>query len=96
MNWAKRIKAARIAGEFTYNDRHLADSWVTCACGEQDSRIPMNSNLSGKEPLDQELFDYGLDFYKAVSGNIPDKAAEILSKIEVRATQILADLGYGK
>jgi len=94
MNWSERIKAARISGEFTYIDRALAERWPTCACGEQDPRIPLKHDFNN-QPKDQELTDYGFDFYKAVAHNRPDDATDLLDKIEIRAAQILFDLGHG-
>ena len=92
MNWADRIALARDTGSFTDDDCTLAHDWVTCACGEQDPRIPRD-NVE-RHPHDTEIADYGFDFCNAVENNRPDDAAEILGKIETRATQILTDLGY--
>lgn len=89
MNWNERIEAARANGGFTIADTELAGSWVTCACGEQDSRIP--HSYYGM-PLDNKLSEYGISFCCAVVDNIFDVASELLAKIETRATQILSDL----
>lgn len=89
MNWAERIEAAKIIGTFSDDDTKLAISWVTCACGEQDRRIPRSRN---GEPNDLRLSDYGCGFFSAVVGFRPIEAASLLGKIETRATEILSDL----
>lgn len=93
MNWAERIQAAKANGDFAIGDQSLAHHWDTCACSEQDSRIPQDPLFRNRKPDDQELSDYGFDFYTAIAHNAPYMAGELLDKIETRAAQILAGLG---
>jgi len=98
MKWAKRIEAARAKGTFAPEDRELANDWVTCACGEQDSRIPRYNNtyFPSGQPRDRELANHGFEFLVAVNHNKSDDAAKVLDKIEIRSAQILADLDHGE
>jgi hypothetical protein len=95
MNWHERIERARVnAGRFQSEDLELARSWTTCACGEQDPRIPRHSHdddWSEGEPLDVRLSVYGLDFLHAVRANDPNRAETVLRSIERRAAQVIAE-----
>jgi len=92
MNWTQRIEAAKARdGIFTMEDRRLSSKWVTCACGEQDPRIPRRPELNNI-PMDTELRNYGVEFCNAVYRNNPGAAAKVLGCIETRAAQILSDL----
>ena len=62
-NWHERIELARNSLGFHKADCFLAQHWVTCACGEQDSRIPRDGE---KAPLDAQLRSLGSDFSAAV------------------------------
>ena len=88
--WWKRIEKAEARGCFTEYDIEAARDWVTCACGEQDPRIP---RWPGYEvPKDPYLKRFGELFYEAVQRGTPDEARGILAKIERRATEVLAAL----
>jgi hypothetical protein len=63
MNWHERIEAAKRNNGFSEVDVEFAKEWVTCACGEQDTRLPRDSK---GQPLDTELAHYGADFFGAV------------------------------
>lgn len=91
MNWHERIERAREAGWFSNDDWRLARNYVTCACGEQDPRIPRNE-LTG-QPIDDELAILGMDFYDNVTDGEIDRAGEVLAKIEIRAAEILEGMG---
>lgn len=92
MNWHQRIAAARERGTFLARDTKLAGDWATCACGEQDPRIPRYAALDDSPaPLDDELENLGLDFLTAVEENSFDEAESVLARIEHRATEILAE-----
>jgi hypothetical protein len=92
VSWHERISAARVA-EFGFRpaDVKAAQTWVTCACGEQDPRIPRNKE-AGYRPKDTILYDLGLDFFDAVNANHCDDADLILMQIEHRSAEILASL----
>lgn len=91
--WHERIALARIRGEFTDEDVHLASDWTTCACGEQDERIPRAWVLRGgfpeMAPADQLLRDLGGLFYEAVDFDRFDDAEDLLRRIEIRSSEIL-------
>ncbi len=92
--WERRIAEAKRRGRFTEEDRALAAKWVTCACGEQDSRIPRrpdsDSPLGGPyEPKDARLRALGNEFYLAVDIDDFRTAGAVLEKIELRAFQVL-------
>jgi hypothetical protein len=102
MTWWDRIAAAeaRFFGTdcqpaFTYEDKEAASDWVTCACGEQDARIPREPGLS-RRPADDALADLGMDFYAAVIRQDPFEARAVLVKIEHRVAEILAELATAK
>lgn len=89
MNWHERIQRARKNGNrFSAHECVLATHWVTCACGEQDPRIPRKPDY--KEPLDPQLSSLGLEFLKAVRSNDPNRAASALYRIEARAETLIA------
>lgn len=90
MNWHERISMARKRGEFTTSDRRLSGDWVTCACGEQDPRIPRWPEAG--EPRDLRLRDLGLNFSILVCQNDFDKAETMLLHIEKRSGEILAEV----
>jgi len=95
MNWANRIKRAKAnGGRFTAEDCKLANNWVTCACGEQDPRIPARHYEADSMPDDSELARFGYDFHNVVVDNKPYAAERILSRIETRAGEILVELGH--
>jgi hypothetical protein len=98
MTWWDRIKTAekrfidKDAGYvFTDEDRLAAGDWVTCACGEQNARIPREPGSKGR-PADDDLAYLGMDFYSAVTRQDPFGARAVLVKIEHRAAEILAEL----
>jgi hypothetical protein len=91
MRWDVIIKEARLRGFFTGAQRQLASSWVTCACGEQDPRIPRS--CKGR-PIDRKLIYLGNNFSIAVADNMYDLAEQVLVQIEIRSRRVLLDLGY--
>lgn len=89
MNWHQRIAEARERGHFTGDDLAAARSWVTCACGEQDQRIPRHYY---GWPLDAELDNVGCRFSNAVDDGDFDEAASLLDAIDRRAAEVLAEV----
>jgi hypothetical protein len=90
--WTAVIKEARRRKKkglvpFVSPVRNKAASWVTCACGKQDPRIPINHG-----PVDTRLYSLGCSFYGAVEEQRIDSAEKILHKIERRAAEILRGL----
>lgn len=63
MSWYKFLNSPRSYEEL-YNAGRTASSWVTCACGNQDYRIPRENNFG--EPLDRKLSDLGVKFYNII------------------------------
>lgn len=88
MSWYRRIRQAERSGGFSAGDRDLAADWTTCACGEQDERIPRFKD--GKRPRDKKLSDTGIDFNAAVQTDDFARARVALWQIENRAAEILA------
>lgn len=90
MNWIERINRAEEANSgFTFADRVDATDWVTCACGEQDPRIPREESGA---PEDEQLLDLGVGFAEAVQDDDWALAREILFEIEERVAVILASV----
>jgi len=91
MNWHDRIARAERAGGFSIDDRALAESWVTCACGEQDPRIP-RCEEDGFAPVDEKLRCLGLMFADDVGHRNIERARRTLLLIDKRADEILKAL----
>lgn len=86
--WWKVInRAIKNEEEFTEVEKLRSSVWISCACGEQDDRIPRSRE---GEPLDKTLQSFGLDFYDAVGMNDPKEAMNVLIKIEHRAAIVIA------
>ena len=64
-----------------------AATWVTCACGKQDPRIPRDWVGA---PIDEELRNLGEAFPIAVGARDVPLARNILIQIEKRAAELLA------
>lgn len=64
----------------------LAESWVTCACGNQCSALPRRAN---NEPDDYKLWDYGTEFSQAILSREVEVARFYLDAIEVRSDELL-------
>lgn len=98
--WGKRILAAEKRGKFTPEESALAKNWQTCACGEQDPRIPRQTEESPGSirwdmcPVDDRLSKLGSQFDQNVRHGqyapegIP-QAAKTLVRIESRSAGIL-------
>jgi hypothetical protein len=74
----------------------LADNWVTCACGQLCKVLPKGN---GNSPVDNELYDLGMDFAHEIDNlrytrQNEDrlKALETLNKIEARTTLLLEQM----
>ena len=91
-HWGQRIIAAERRGNFTEKDKRAAGTWVTCACGKQDKRIPRRPGGRGR-PADEVLSALGDGFYLLVCADRHLGAAETLLKIEARADEILDEMG---
>lgn len=94
MNWHQRIDEAEKQGGFSEEEQNLAQSWVTCACGQQDPRIPRYTvqDRTGHlpcEPKDKKLSDLGMMFAGDVDEGNFDAARATLQKIEQRAKELL-------
>lgn len=64
MNWKDRLIRAEKAGGFTFKDRKMAGSWLTCAVGERAEVL----NLTEEEPS-RAIENLGLNFLRAVNTN---------------------------
>ena len=104
MTWHERLDAIEARGFPTDEDKQLAENWVTCACGEQDPRIPRfaeDFEDLGYEnaPKDALLRDLGLEFFIAIKLSIFNgtfKARRILAASEKRAAEVIADVERGE
>lgn len=85
--WTEAIDAAEKRGGFTEEDKDNAREWPTCACGQQDERIPREEYGS---PKDQQLAGDGVSFDQAVWFDDLDLAREVMGRIEARAAVVLA------
>lgn len=88
MSWQERIELAKANGSFTTYDLARATGWVTCACAEQDPRIPRSP---GGAPLDPNLRHLGGLFAGAVATNLLRLAEKVLKQIEDRAAEIMKE-----
>jgi hypothetical protein len=97
--WFKAIEEARVLGEFTYEHHRRANDWTTCACGEQDRRIPRyeqddedetGARVYAGEPKDDDLSALGCRFAWAVDDDDLDGALALLHQIEARAAVVIA------
>ncbi len=96
---ANAVKRRR-QGETPFSAEHIrrAKSWVTCACGKQNPRIPRVGikdttwPANAGAPLDIKLQIHGQEFYRAVCGQFPNRAEGILAKIELRGAEVVAEL----
>ena len=64
----------------------LAQSWVTCACGNQCSILPREKD---GEPVDQELSQLGLEFAWNIQSKEWTYAYKILQKIEKLSAKLI-------
>lgn len=98
LTWHQRIAEAKERDHFTKEDVALARKWPTCACGEQDPRVPRYSAVEAgalnevEMPKDDILVSCGLNFLHAIAGNQPSIALELLTAIELRSAEILAEI----
>ncbi len=93
MTWRERIAAARDRGRFTKRETKLAESWHTCAIGEQHQQLPdvvvyMPDSDKTASPDDPHLCRLGHDFYRTVMRGCADDAEALLDQIEDRVLQL--------
>lgn len=99
MTWRERVMAARERGRFTGEDVRLAESWRTCAVGEQIAAYPeviqvekSTQKIAICRPLDDILFGLGGDgfdgFLHAVVAQDFDLAENLLDRIEDRVLEL--------
>jgi len=69
--------------------RRLANSWVTCACGQACKALPRRENGS---PLDPQLHGLGKFFSDYIELFEYEKAKEILQRIETRTCELLDEI----
>ena len=94
-----------------FDASEAANNWQLCACGSLCQAIPrrgeMESDYSSTPdkyphaPIDPKLARLGLSFVKLVEREKYKEALELIDKIEVRAAEVLKQLGkrpkkYGK
>lgn len=95
--WTAAIEVARAnlaegrGYGFTADQEEKAEDWQTCACGNQDPRIPRDSNGM---PLDVRLRMAGWAFWAAVQGDDVEAAAVALDQVEREAARVLASVDF--
>ena len=96
-HWGDIIIRAEKRGMFTTEELAQAAHWQTCACGQQDSRIPRwdedmttGGGVTAGAPVDVELATLGEAFYQSVFHHDFTEAAKTLVQIEARAEVVLA------
>lgn len=72
---------------------NLAQSWVTCACGQLCSVLPKKC-YGGEEPADSKLSKLGNDFAIHIEKKRWSIAKEILNQIEARTNYLLGCKNY--
>lgn len=70
----------------------LAQSWVTCACGNQCAIIPrdVHARYPG-QPVDEGLSALGIRFHSLVEGACWERAKGVLAEIEARSEILITD-----
>ena len=76
MNWHERIARGIRHGGFTGKDKSLAANWVTCACGNQDPRIPRDDEHA---PIDDQL-DIKAQHVRRLAGIVLDAIIAALAQ----------------
>ncbi len=69
-----------------------ASSWVTCACGNQCSIIPRESNGMPKDPILSRLGGGDGGFYTAIKNQDVATARHLLHLIELRSAFLIQDV----
>lgn len=89
-HWGRRILSAAKRGRFTKADVRDAADWPTCACGKMCARKPYKQDKTKNfRPTDSYLMVSGANFESDVKGNNILDAADALTLIEGRATQLI-------
>lgn len=86
MKWRERIAYPPSAGSVKHQRLiELSMSFCTCAVGEQEGIV---KHMGSSAPVDDRLFNLGLDFCQAISDANWFEAEQLLDKIETRAEEI--------
>ncbi len=76
--------------KFTFRDWSRAidraESWATCACGNQCDIIP-RSNCGG--PIDKNLYALGMQFMNSIKGGNIKASKRVLMAIEQRSAELI-------
>lgn len=92
--WRERVAEAKVSGYFTKEDKLLANSWDTCAIGEQRELYPdvvLSLNLNHHIPADDILYILGQvssGFCFAIYRQNIKLASDLLDKIEDRVLEL--------
>lgn len=84
VDWNRALNKRRIDW---YKLRLLAQSWVTCACGNACIVIPRNEETGS--PLDSNLRRLGVQFYSYIVDEKKEAALAVLKAIEHRSQLII-------
>jgi hypothetical protein len=100
INWTEELEDPPVRDGQRYNAlRAAAFSWVTCACGQQDERIPRIETpdeesdfaLPMGAPKDKVLRELGNFFYDAVRDSHWSEAKRLLAQIETRTETLIKE-----
>lgn len=91
-DWNEFLERA-IKGDISHSEHlkaiKLANSWVTCACGNQCSSVP---RFEGGRPFDMRLGLMGIEFMTSVEFGYWRNAKEILERIEERSVELIREI----
>ena len=95
MRKLKEKREADPVNEAIYNEYSIwhsflvrkASDWTTCACGNQDARIPRHDETGS--PIDLQLRELGIRFYTRIDHEKWETAKLILDQIEERAGKVM-------
>ena len=93
MNWLQRIERAEKKGKFTPVDVRLAESWATCAVGENRKRLSLLEQVTpayNKEwgPTDKNLICIGYEFMYCVEKDQVADARSWHERIQQRVAEL--------
>ena len=92
MNWLQRIERAEKKGKFTPVDVRLAESWATCAVGENRKRLPLAEQIRNPYrewgPTDRELIQTGYSFMYSVEKDQVADARSWYERIQQRVAEL--------
>jgi hypothetical protein len=87
-HWGIIIIKAEMGDGFEDDEDSAAGSWMSCACGKLDDHVERGED---GEPLDERLYELGLNFHDYVACNEYLGAALTLVEIHDRSIDLFLD-----